>query len=150
MSLPSKFNIRVYGLLINENNEILISDEQQNDFRFSKFPGGGLEFGEGPEDCVIREFKEELDIEIQIKKHYYTTGFFQQSAFFKDHQIISIYYMVSSEHCLNISTVKTRFENLAEKGQVFRWARIGEINLEELNFPIDQLVAGKINNEYYS
>jgi mutator protein MutT len=148
MSLPNKFNIRVYGLLINDQNEILISDEQQNDFRFSKFPGGGLEFGEGPEDCVIREFKEELNIEIKIQNHYYTTGFFQQSAFFKDHQIISIYYLVSCEQSLSISTVKSRFENLEDKGQVFRWAKIGEINVEELNFPIDRLVAERINKAH--
>jgi mutator protein MutT len=148
MSLPNKFNIRVYGLLINDQNEILISDEQQNDFRFSKFPGGGLEFGEGPEDCVIREFKEELNIEIKIQNHYYTTGFFQQSAFFKDHQIISIYYLVSCEQSLSISTVKSRFENLEDKGQVFRWAKIGEINIEELNFPIDRLVAERINKAH--
>ena len=38
-----KFNVRVYGLLINECNQILISDEEEYGVRFSKFPGGGLE-----------------------------------------------------------------------------------------------------------
>ena len=35
-----KFNVRVYGLLINADDEILISDEQEYGMRFSKFPGG--------------------------------------------------------------------------------------------------------------
>jgi len=42
-----RFNVRVYGLLINDRNEILISDEQEYGMQFSKFPGGGLEYGEG-------------------------------------------------------------------------------------------------------
>ena len=33
----SYFNVRVYGLLINPNNEVLISDEEEYGFRFSKF-----------------------------------------------------------------------------------------------------------------
>ena len=41
------FNVRVYGLLINDQNQILISDEQEYGMQFSKFPGGGLEYGEG-------------------------------------------------------------------------------------------------------
>ncbi len=34
-----KFNVRVYGLLINDRNEILISDEQEYGMQFIKFPG---------------------------------------------------------------------------------------------------------------
>ena len=42
-----KFNIRVYGLLINDRNEILVSDEFRMGVFMTKFPGGGLKFGEG-------------------------------------------------------------------------------------------------------
>jgi len=45
-----QFNVRVYGLLINDRQEILISDEQEYGIQFTKFPGGGLEYGEGLTD----------------------------------------------------------------------------------------------------
>ncbi len=36
------FNIRVYALLINEKNEVLITDEFRFGKEMTKFPGGGL------------------------------------------------------------------------------------------------------------
>jgi len=69
------FNVRVYGLLINENNELLISDEKEYGKRFSKFPGGGLEIGEGLIDGLKREFMEECNMPVKVLQHYYTTDF---------------------------------------------------------------------------
>jgi len=89
------FNVRVYGLLINPEKEILISDEQEYGIRFTKFPGGGLESGEGLVDGLKREFKEECDLEIEIVKHFYTTDFYVKSAF-NDSQVISVYYVVKN------------------------------------------------------
>ena len=60
----------------------------------SKFPGGGMKFGEGPEDCIRREAIEELGQAIEILEHFYTTGFFQKALFYDDHQLISIYYLI--------------------------------------------------------
>ena len=53
------FNLRVYGILINEQNQLLVSDEYIRGMKITKFPGGGLEFGEGTRDCLKREFLEE-------------------------------------------------------------------------------------------
>ena len=47
-----RFNQRVYGLLINESQDILISDEFRFDTYFRKFPGGGVEYGEGIIDAL--------------------------------------------------------------------------------------------------
>ncbi|WP_431209304.1 NUDIX domain-containing protein [Puia sp. P3] len=88
------FNLRVYGLLINDNKQVLVSDEFIRGGYYSKFPGGGLEFGEGTRDCLKREFKEEMDLNVEVTDHLYTTDFFQMSAFNPEHQIISIYYYV--------------------------------------------------------
>src|SRR6266487_1963876 len=88
------FNIRVYGILINEEKQVLVADEFIRGKYFTKFPGGGLELGEGTRDCLKREFREEMDLEVEAGEHIYTTDFFLASAFNPNHQIISIYYLV--------------------------------------------------------
>ena len=88
------FNVRVYGILINEEHQILVSDEYIRGQYYTKFPGGGLEQGEGTRDCLKREFSEEMELEIEVGDHIYTTDYYQQSAFNTADQIISIYYFV--------------------------------------------------------
>src|SRR3984893_16940171 len=100
-----QFNVRVYGLLINDNNEILISDEQEYGMRFTKFPGGGLEFGEGLIDGLKREFVEECYVEVEVVSNFYTTDFFVKSAF-NSSQVINVYYLVKNITPLNL-TIKT-------------------------------------------
>src|SRR5687767_15988105 len=89
-----QFNVRVYGILINEEKQVLVADEFIRDKYYTKFPGGGLEFGEGTRDCLKREFLEELNLKVEVTDHLYTTDFFQESAFRPGDQIISIYYLV--------------------------------------------------------
>lgn len=93
MAAHAWFNIRVYGIWIHAG-QVWISEEKIGDMTIVKFPGGGLEWGEGTRDCLIREWKEELDIDIEVKEHFYTTDFFQPSAFDAS-QVISIYYFIS-------------------------------------------------------
>jgi len=136
------FNVRVYGLLINDNDEILISDEQEYGMRFTKFPGGGLEYGEGLTDGLKREFVEECNAEVEIISHFYTTDFFIKSAF-NDSQIISIYYIVKniSELNLNIKTKVFDFDGEGDVLQAFRWVKLSELDPEDITFPIDRHVA---------
>lgn len=76
----TRFNIRVYGLLTNPAGQILVADEVfKNGNKATKFPGGGLELGEGLVNGLIREFKEETGVDVAIKEHFYTTSFFQPS-----------------------------------------------------------------------
>ena len=66
----ANFNIRVYGICINSNNQVLVADEIVRGNYLTKFPGGGLEFGEGTRDCLKREFKEEMDLEVEVGDRY--------------------------------------------------------------------------------
>jgi 8-oxo-dGTP diphosphatase len=136
------FNVRVYGILINDNNEILISDEQEYGMRFSKFPGGGLEYGEGLTDGLKREFVEECNTEVEIINHFYTTDFFVKSAF-NDSQIISVYYVVKAVSDLNFVTKTTIFDFDGEGDvlQSFRWVNLKDLTTNELTFPTDKYVA---------
>ncbi|MBD1362273.1 NUDIX domain-containing protein [Mucilaginibacter sp. ZT4R22] len=141
MKLKNFFNVRVYGLLINDNNEVLISDEQEYGMRFTKFPGGGLEYGEGLTDGLKREFVEECNTEVTIISHFYTTDFFVKSAF-NDSQIISVYYLVKNITPLNF-TCKTAvfdFEGDGDILQSFRWVKLSDLTADTCTFPIDQYV----------
>lgn len=136
------FNVRVYGILI-ENSCILVADEKHHGRMVTKFPGGGLQFGEGTRECVEREFAEELGISIEVKDHFYTVDFFQPSAFDKNQQVISIYYLVSCPDAKKIQTIdhKTLQENVIDDYQKFRWVAINKLTTDEFTFPIDKKVA---------
>lgn len=136
-----QFNVRVYGLLFNENNHVLISDEEEYGFQFSKFPGGGLEYGEGLLDALKREFVEECQTEIEVLEHFYTTDFFIKSVF-NESQVISVYYLVKPVSGIDLDFRDKAFDFL-DKGdvlQAFRWKSIHELNKDELTFPTDQKV----------
>jgi 8-oxo-dGTP diphosphatase len=136
------FNVRVYGLLINDNNEVLISDEQEYGTRFTKFPGGGLEYGEGLIEGLKREFVEECNTAVEVISHFYTTDFFVKSAF-NDSQIISIYYLVKAVSDLRFTT-KTLvfdFDGEGDTLQAFRWVKLSNLTIDDFTFPTDQYVA---------
>jgi len=136
------FNVRVYGLLLNENHEILISDEQEYGMRFTKFPGGGVESGEGLIDGLKREFLEECNVAIEVIGHFYTTDFYVKSAF-NDSQVISVYYRVKNldELKLNFKTAVFDFDEEGEVLQSFRWVKLNKLADEVFLFPTDQHVA---------
>ncbi len=140
------FNIRVYGLLLDSQNRLLVSDEYIRGEFFTKLPGGGLEFGEGTRDGLAREFMEETGIAVTVGSHLYTTDFFQISAFNKKDQIISIYYMVSSTESDKIKTSEKNFdfspEQIADKKgtfESFRWVNFKDLNEDCMSLPIDKV-----------
>ena len=140
------FNVRVYGLLLDAQNRLLVSDEYIRGEFFTKLPGGGLEFGEGTRDGLAREFMEETGITVTVGAHLYTTDFFQISAFNKKDQIIYIYYMVSSTECAKIKTSKKNFdfssEQIADKKgtfESFRWVNFESLNEDSMSLPIDKV-----------
>lgn len=147
----NRLTIRVYGILINNKNEILLVDEQIDDFKFTKFPGGGLELGEGTIDCLKREFLEECDLSIKIIKHFYTTDFFQQSAFRPSDQLVSIYYLVESDQFpININLNPIEVMEYGKKETLhFKWVNLLNLKVEQLTFPIDKVVCQMILSHYY-
>jgi 8-oxo-dGTP diphosphatase len=138
----SEFNIRVYGLVINDENELLLTDEFRLDMHMTKFPGGGLEKGEGTIDCLKREFMEELNQPITNIRHYYTTDFYQKGWFYENMQLISIYYTADLIHPIQFKT-PTRpfdFDINSLNPQSFRWEKIDNLDPEDFTFPIDRVV----------
>jgi len=147
------FNIRVYGILINEQNQVLVSDELIRGMYITKFPGGGLELGEGTRDCLQREFMEEMNLKVDIAEHIYTTDFYQISAFNPAHQIISIYYFVKALEPITVP-LQTEPFNFDEKQlqvydqtgetETFRFVNWEDFTDEVVSLPIDKIVAAII------
>ena len=140
--MQKQFTIRVYAIIINEKNEVLLSDEFRLGMKMTKFPGGGLEFGEGAIDCLKREAMEELGQEIEIIKHLYTTDYFQPALHNPAIQVISIYYLAKLKESpqFKISTKAFDFEDLTEGNQSFRWKSIDDLQENDLSLPIDKKV----------
>lgn len=144
--MNGNFTIRVYGLIIQGGNVLLI-DEFQLGRPMTKFPGGGLEYGEGTIDCLRREFREELQQEIKNIEHFYTTDFFQPAQFFENTQLISIYYTAEFADQLKPNFAvesKPDYSNLHKNGDMhFRWCPIENVQ-EQLSFPIDKKISGML------
>ncbi len=128
------FNIRVYGALIWENS-ILLSHELILGKAVTKLPGGGLEYGEGLRECLVREFMEETGWHVRVGAHIYTTDFFQVSAFNPNHQVISVYYEVAIDGLEDAAEVQPQ-----EPGQTFSWKSLGELSSDDFSLPIDKAI----------
>lgn len=130
--MPDKrFNIRVYGIWIHDG-KVLVNDELIRGSQVIKFPGGGLDWGEGTIGCLKREWKEELDMDVDVLDHFYTTDFFQQSAF-DNTQVISIYYFVSGLHPEAAITNQN-------DGERTYWMDLQDISADTFTLPIDKKV----------
>ena len=145
-----RFNVRVYGILIDEARRILVSDEYIRGSYYTKFPGGGLEFGEGTRHCLKREFREEMDLDVSVGEHIYTTDFFQLSAFNPEHQIISIYYYVQAlepiraplrEKLFDFDEAQLKTYNETGETETFRFIDWDSFSPDSVTLPIDKIVA---------
>ena len=135
------FNLRVYGLWITDAHEVLLCQEKIGNQLYIKFPGGGLEFGEGTLDCLKREWREETGMTLERLVHYYTTDFFQPSAFHPRQQVLSIYYRVwpqaDQQPLIDAKEVLIKrfiFQSLAQPFEV--------------DLPIDRVVARMLVSDY--
>ena len=144
------FNVRVYGILINEKKQVLVSDEYIRGQYYTKFCGGGLEFGEGTRDCLKREFLEEMNLNIEVTRHLYTTDFFQKSAFHPQQQIISIYYLVNALEPISVPLRSQPFDfdeqqlkvyAAMQMTETFRFIDWEKFSPESVTLPIDKVVA---------
>jgi 8-oxo-dGTP diphosphatase len=149
--------IRVYGILMNEQRQILVSDELIRGMKVTKFCGGGLEEGEGTRDCLAREFMEEMNLKVEVGEHIYTTDFFQPSAFRQGDQIMSIYYKVKPLQPITapLRSIPFDFDEREMKIyeeqkeiETFRFIPMQNFNEDCMTLPIDKIVAKMIIDSF--
>lgn len=135
------FTIRVYAIVMH-NHCLLLSRERIQGELYVKFPGGGLEFGEGTRDCLKRELQEEMAAESEILDHFYTTDFFQPSVFHQTPtQVLSIYYTALLKQPEAIKTINRD----SDQEGVF-WVQVSELSEEDVSLPIDKVVIRDLKN----
>ncbi len=142
--------VRVYGILLGPQKQVLVSDEHIRGNYYTKFPGGGLEVGEGTRDCLKREFMEEMNLRVEIGEHIYTTDFYQRSAFNTAQQILSIYYYASPLEPITAPLRTKPFDfdereqkiyELKKETETFRFIEWEHFSAESVTLPIDKVVA---------
>lgn len=147
------FTIRVYGILLNQKKQVLVSDEHIRGNYYTKFPGGGLELGEGTRDCLKREFMEEMNLQVEVGAHLYTTDYFQMSAFNPADQIIAIYYFAKALEPITvpIRTIPFDFDEREKKiyeeksqTETFRFIDWHDFSADSVTLPIDKIAASLV------
>jgi len=128
--MEKRFNIRVYGIWVHDG-QLLVNEELIRGQKVIKLPGGGMDWGEGTRDCLRREWKEELGMDITVLDHFYTTDYFQPSAYDQS-QVISIYYFVTA-------TPGQQIVNHVPGERTYRMD-IRQVTGETFTLPIDKIV----------
>ena len=146
-------NVRVYGIVLTDDGRIVLSDEYIRGGFYTKFPGGGLELGEGTRDCLQRELIEEMQLKATIGNHIYTTDYYQRSAFNQAHQILSIYYFAHPEEPFQVNFRNTPFDFLPHQiadpkgtAEAFRLISLEDLSEETVTLPIDKIVVRMIKS----
>lgn len=136
------FNLRIYGLMLHQG-KVLITHEHRAGIIMTKFPGGGLEKGEGLADGLKREFIEEMNLEVEVGEIFYVNDFLQISAFNSEDQLISFYFLVETKDISSI-LLDSNKSTLTKGQQIFEWIAFDELKEEEFTFPIDRVVVEKL------
>ncbi len=132
--MEKRFNVRVYGIWI-QDGQLLVNEEIYGARTIIKLPGGGLDWGEGLRECLTREWKEELELDIVVGDHFYTTDFFQASAF-DNSQVISIYYKVAAD-------AADQIKNTMPNERAY-WVNLSDVNEDTFTLAIDKVVGGML------
>ncbi len=128
------FNIRVYALCI-VNNKLLTLKEPFAGNMVVKLPGGGLEFGEGTADCLKREFKEELNLELTINHAFYIQEDFVPSLAKDGRQLLTLYFFATIKDLHNLEIIDKNIQEI-------NWIPLSANN--PFTLPVDQTVFNKL------
>ncbi|MBM7419913.1 MULTISPECIES: NUDIX hydrolase [Chryseobacterium] len=132
-------NVRVYACVVKDKKVLTLFEEYAGE-PLMKFPGGGLEYGEGLTDCLKREFEEELNVNIEIVEHLYTQEDFLVSRFKENEQLLTIYYMVNIINEEDFIILDPCIEKID-------WISIDSVE-NPFSLPIDRIVFDKLKEKF--
>jgi 8-oxo-dGTP diphosphatase len=127
----SAFTIRVYGLVCSTTQKVLLTCETYLGQTFTKFPGGGLQYGEGTRETLQREFLEEFGLHVRPEAQLYTTDFYVESAFHPGVQVVNCYFLMPK-------LAEEAFPVIGLEGQTLLWVPIQQLTPDLLTFETDR------------
>lgn len=118
--------LNVTAAIIERGSEILIAQRLKGSHMGLKweFPGGKIEPGESPEECLMREIKEELDLDIRVGKRLMVV----------DHRYEKIRVILHCYRCCYLGG-----EAKKKDCQDFRWVSGGDLksfDFAEADLPV--------------
>ena len=109
--------VEVVAAIIQHNDKILCVQRGENKLSYIskkyEFPGGKIELGESKEETIIREIKEELNMEISVIKEFITVN----------HEYPDFYLTMHSYICSCETTTLTLTEHID-----YKWLSISEMD----------------------
>ena len=82
--------IRVAGILV-ENNKILLIQHHKNNKKYWLIPGGGNDWGETTKQALVREYKEETNLDIEVDEFL----FFSETIYpNKERHILNLFFRI--------------------------------------------------------
>ena len=85
--------IRAAGILI-KDGQILLVRHEKNGKSYYLLPGGGVEFGESVAEALVREFKEEVGLDIKVGPMVLVHDSIPPD---QHRQVLNLYFVVSSD-----------------------------------------------------
>lgn len=108
-----RFHITVKGIVVYEGKTLIMKRVRPSSdgLGYWELPGGGLEYGENPHQALVRELKEETNLDIKILKPVHTF-----TAIRKDYQTVGIGFLcIPTNNHVKISHEHTEYRFVDEK-----------------------------------
>lgn len=114
-----RFNYRVCGMIIHDN-KILAMHDQRSPYYY--LPGGRVQLGETVEEAVLREIREELEIDAAIVRPlWFNQGFFTEDVSGEQFHEICIYFLMDISHTNLLSKGEKFVLNEGGRSHAFEW-----------------------------
>lgn len=120
-----RFNYRVAGVALH-GDRVLLNREEEHRFWF--MPGGRAELLEPAHETLQREFREELNLEIQVGRLLWIVeSFFER--FHKAYHQLSLYFLITLPRDWPLLMVEGPFRGIEEQANLlFQWYHLDELD----------------------
>ena len=128
-----RFNYRVCGMIIHEG-KILAMHDQRSPYYY--LPGGRVQLGETVEEAVLREIREELEIDAKIVRPlWFNQGFFTEDVSGEQFHEICIYFLMDISHTDLLSKGEQFVLSENNQRHTFEWLAFDRLK-DEYFYPI--------------
>lgn len=128
-----RFNYRVCGMIIHDSKILAMHDERSP---YYYLPGGRVQLGETVEEAVLREIKEELEIDAKIVRPlWFNQGFFTEDVSGEQFHEVCVYFLMDVSHTDLLSRGEKFVLNENSHRHTFEWLEFDRLK-DEYFYPI--------------